>query len=94
MGDWGPKGETKRGYVRLRGEAAGGIKEDNEIKTKGIQSMRREIMGEQDANEMSGSCLDTNATHNPLRLADKRRLLHYPFYCNKMSKASPKMKTV
>lgn len=36
MGDWGPKGETKRGYVRLRGEAAGGIKEeDNEIKRKG-----------------------------------------------------------
>lgn len=50
-------------------------------------------MGEQDANEMSGSCLDTNATHNPLRLADKRRLLHYPFYCNKMPKAPPKMKT-
>lgn len=37
MGDWGPKGETKRGYVRLRGEAAGWIKEgDNGIKRKGI----------------------------------------------------------
>lgn len=76
MGDWGPKGETKRGYVRLRGEAAGGIKEeDNEIKRKGIQSMRREIMGEQDANEMSGRCLDANTTYNTLRLTSKKGLL-------------------
>lgn len=37
MGDWEPKGETKRGYVRLRGEAAGQIKEgDNGIKKKEI----------------------------------------------------------
>lgn len=37
MGDWGPKGETTRDYVMLRGEAAGGTKEeDNEIKRRGI----------------------------------------------------------
>lgn len=32
-------------------------------------------MGEQDANEMSGRCLDANANNNPLRLANKKRLL-------------------
>lgn len=37
MGDWEPKGETKRDNVRLRGETAGGIREeDDKIKRKGI----------------------------------------------------------